>query len=149
LSRTAWRRGLWAAAAVWAAAILVGGAIPRGAGVPLPTGGVDKPLHLLAYAGLAALLCGALRAGRRRRWAAAGLSLALASAYGILDEGRQAFVPGRVASGLDLVADVLGALLGAGAAGLLPTPWPPDEAEPTSNDDGADPRGETQDPADQ
>jgi VanZ family protein len=103
-------------------------------GLAIPAGG-DKVGHLLAYGGLGFLLCLALRAGTdRTRSRCALLALAIASAYGILDEWHQQWIPSRTASVLDWVADVIGASLGA-----LTATWLGDD------DDG----GETANPADQ
>ena len=47
--------------------------------------------------------------------AVAALAAALAAVYGVSDELHQSFVPGRTADGADVVADAVGAVLGAGA----------------------------------
>lgn len=80
-----------------------------------PTGlfALDKLLHFVEYATLAALLAwGLVRAGLAVSsggvWAAV-----LASAYGLTDEVHQAFVPGRSADPRDWVADTVGAVVGA------------------------------------
>lgn len=44
------------------------------------------------------------------------LSILIASAYGLLDEWHQSFVPGRVGSGPDWVVDILAATLAVAAA---------------------------------
>lgn len=67
----------------------------------------DKLLHLLAYAVLA---CLALIAVHRLRRGALWAFL-MSAVYGVVDEVHQSFVPGRSASGLDLIADALGAAL--------------------------------------
>ena len=41
------------------------------------------------------------------------MALILTCSYGIIDEFHQSFVPGRYASVLDVLLNVLGALLGA------------------------------------
>lgn len=70
----------------------------------------DKLLHALGYAALALLLYLSLRRtlGLSRRIAAVG-SWLIALVYGVVDEYRQSFVPGRDPSALDLLADALGA----------------------------------------
>jgi len=82
-----------------------------GAGLPHPW---DKGAHLLAYALLGFLLGRGL----------GGLYPAffLAALYGLVDEWHQSFVPGREAFGLDLLADFLGAYLGARGAGRWEAP---------------------------
>lgn len=68
--------------------------------------GQDKVLHLSAYAGFYLLgRLGFAKPGWRLPAALFG--------YGMLIEGVQALVPGRVPSGLDLAANALGLALGA------------------------------------
>ncbi|MBZ0073042.1 MAG: VanZ family protein [Thiohalobacteraceae bacterium] len=76
--------------------------------------GQDKLVHLVAYGLLGALLLGALplRTGGYSRGQML-LAAALATLYGISDEWHQFFVPGRTMDGLDVLADAIGALLGA------------------------------------
>ncbi|MDF1563469.1 MAG: VanZ family protein [Deltaproteobacteria bacterium] len=72
--------------------------------------GVDKLLHLAAFAALAALILfalgeqGATPGGR-------ALVAVLGVGWGVLDELHQAFVPGRFADPWDALADALGVLL--------------------------------------
>lgn len=76
--------------------------------------GFDKILHLGAYALLATLILGALQPPPGGyRLGQALLAATLAAAYGVTDEWHQFHVPGRSMDGWDLVADALGALLGA------------------------------------
>jgi VanZ family protein len=57
----------------------------------------------------------ALASGRGLGWAGVwALSFLLATLYGVTDEVHQSFVPGRNPDWRDVVADGLGALLGAG-----------------------------------
>ena len=72
------------------------------AGIPPPW---DKLAHALEYALLAFLLGRGLG-----RWDGA---VALAVLYGLSDELHQRYVPGREASAGDLLADAVGALIGA------------------------------------
>lgn len=68
--------------------------------------GQDKVLHLCAYAGFYLL--------GRLGFAEPGWRLPAALfGYGMLIEGLQALVPGRVPSGFDLIANALGLVLGA------------------------------------
>ncbi len=81
----------------------------------------DKLLHLAGYALLGALFFQALRASRptaprRVIWRLSALAAAL---YGATDELHQAFVPTRSGDLLDLAADAVGALLGAGLAAWI------------------------------
>lgn len=75
----------------------------------------DKGVHFLEYATLSALLAHAWL-GTRPSWplrlsflVAAGSAVV----FGLTDEIHQAYVPSRVASVGDLIADTLGALAGA------------------------------------
>ena len=74
----------------------------------------DKVVHLVAYGLLGALLLGALplRAGGYTR-SQVLLAAMIGSLYGISDEWHQFFVPGRSMDMLDMLADAVGALLGA------------------------------------
>jgi VanZ family protein len=81
----------------------------------------DKGVHFCEY-GLLGFLCthaalGTWPAVTRLRLLAAGAFIA--TAWGLGDELHQAFVPGRSAEFLDLVADGLGASAGAVARGLI------------------------------
>jgi VanZ family protein len=87
---------------------------------PLPgldlSGGRDKVAHAAAYAVLGLLLARAAF----RSWPERGLvsmsalGAGLAAIYGVLDEVHQSFVPGRHATVGDVIADAVGAILGAG-----------------------------------
>lgn len=90
----------------------------------------DKGVHFCEY-GLLGFLCAHAALGTwpsvpRARLLAAGAFIA--TAWGLGDELHQAFVPGRSAEFLDLVADGLGASAGAFARGLFkrldPSPDP-------------------------
>jgi VanZ family protein len=69
--------------------------------------------HVLAYAGIAGASWLALPAAWERRAGprAAFASIALAVAYGVVDELHQSQVPGRVCSIADLLTDACGACL--------------------------------------
>jgi VanZ family protein len=66
---------------------------------------IDKVGHFLVFGLLGALIA---RTQPRRRW---WLGVFVASLYGISDEFRQSFTPGRAVEVADWVADTLGALL--------------------------------------
>jgi VanZ family protein len=74
----------------------------------------DKAVHLLEFAGLASLLTHAATATwpTRSAWRLVAVVTLIATAWGVLDEIHQSFVPGRSADLLDIVADQLGAWLG-------------------------------------
>ena len=79
------------------------------------TGVNDKLAHVLAF-GLLGVL--AVRAfWFATDWSALRVGVggvAWGALYGVVDEIHQSFVPGRDASGFDMAADALGAVLGAG-----------------------------------
>jgi VanZ family protein len=70
----------------------------------------DKLVHLLLYGVLGATLSWAKRMSDRSvpHWALLSLGLA----YGVVDELHQRFVPNRVSSVDDLVADAIGLVIG-------------------------------------
>ncbi|GHU73138.1 hypothetical protein FACS189450_12340 [Spirochaetia bacterium] len=90
--------------------------------LPQPKGilGFDKFQHLLAYFVLA---CAAGLWFPRQKWLRSGAAIllliaAISSAYGIIDEIHQSFIPGRDCNVWDWLADTIGAFLGAGAMKL-------------------------------
>jgi VanZ family protein len=75
----------------------------------------DKGIHFVEYGTLAVLLTHAIQ-GTWRAWrvlSVFGVAVLGTTLWGLIDEIHQAFVPGRVADARDLLADALGALLGA------------------------------------
>ncbi len=76
--------------------------------------------HVAVYSILAFLLYAALAGynSAASRWVPVSIAFALAVLYGVGDEIHQAYVPGRVAAELDLVADAIGAAIGVGVASL-------------------------------
>jgi len=77
----------------------------------------DKGVHMVEYGVLGFLVAhAALRTWPRRPpWRTFSVAVWITVLWGLLDEVHQAFVPGRSSEVLDLVADSLGALGGAGA----------------------------------
>ncbi len=112
----------WVGAIIVALGIFLASASPDAGGVltGLPVGS-DKVAHGLAYA----VLAGLLTLGSRRPW----LAVLLAVAYGFSDEFHQSFVPSRTADAYDLVADTVGAMVGAFAVGFLQRPKSPRRIE--------------------
>ena len=86
---------------------------------------VDKPFritgHLLAFAGLAALLLFALCRGGRPRWHHVAIALGITILYGVSDEWHQSFVPDRTGRVDDLVVDTIGATIGLAIAWVVLT----------------------------
>lgn len=97
---------LWAALLFWQSSSTGAGSF-----LAFLPAGSDKVMHAAAYAVLAALL--SLATGRP------ALGAAVALGYGVTDEIHQAFVPGRFPSVGDLLADAVGAALGAGLVAYL------------------------------
>ena len=84
--------------------------------LPLPNFfGLDKILHLIAYAVLGlSVLWFHCPGAKVPPWKAALWAFGVALFFGISDEYHQSFVPNRMVSGWDVVADGLGGLLVAG-----------------------------------
>ena len=97
------RRRYLVLAALYMALIFFLSSLPGGTvGIPSPW---DKLAHALEYG-----LLGFLLARGLGRWEGA---VALAVLYGLSDELHQSLVPGREAAAGDLLADAVGALIGA------------------------------------
>ena len=88
---------------------------------PLQFDNSDKLYHLAEYGGLGLLLARAIRAtGRFAHGVHAGLAaLCVGIVIATADEMFQSTVPGRIASGFDLMADTLGLI----AAVLVYAAW--------------------------
>ena len=85
----------------------------------IPRRSIDKSAHLVAFAGLALLLCATgtalgIPAGRLYL-----LVLVTIAAYGIVDELTQRLVPTRSSDWRDWAADLAGGLLGVVAFAVL------------------------------
>lgn len=102
-------RALWAASVLWMGVIFALSSLPGGS---MPAGDYSTLGHFSMYAVLGALYLAALWK-RYPKWAAVGISVALASAYGVTDEFHQSFVPGRMPDPADWMMDTFGALVGA------------------------------------
>jgi VanZ family protein len=76
--------------------------------------GIDKILHVLAYAGLGLLAIRAMAtlSFKNHPCRLVLYSIAMAGLYGASDEWHQLFVAGRNAELLDVLADFIGAALG-------------------------------------
>lgn len=118
----------WTPPAVWVAVILIGTSWP---GVSLGPDelSLDKLAHFVAYAVLAALMLRATRSPRS--WRTAALVVCAVSAFGLVDEIHQAFIPRRSMSAADWVADTLGAILGALLVRYVPFLTPRRSAQPS------------------
>ena len=79
--------------------------------------GIDKLLHVIAYASLAAAFLYGLHPLAKQpscRDVAAVVAVLFCILYGISDEYHQSFIPGRFVSVLDVAADGFGALFAVG-----------------------------------
>ena len=112
-TRSAWRHAfLWIPPIVYAALIL--SLSSQSNPLPALTSLMwDKALHTAEYAGMAFLVCRALRGEGVRRWRSVALAILIASAYAATDEWHQLFVAGRAADVLDWTADTIGGVIGA------------------------------------
>ena len=112
-----WRYLSMLLAAGWAGVIFYLSSLP-GIDTPPLFPHQDKLLHAIAYALLGFLVLGAMRPtanghGRRQLL----LAITMTAIYGALDEVHQHFVPGRMPDGLDVLADLAGAVFGVYALG--------------------------------
>jgi VanZ family protein len=105
----------WAPAVAWASLIITMSSIPSGRIGPSELWDYDKLIHAAVFGILAGMLMRAMILGATQvRWAWwFVLSVGLTAAFGVSDEWHQSFTPGRDASGADVIADVVGAGLGA------------------------------------
>jgi VanZ family protein len=115
MTQTMLRIGYWLPALLYAGLIFSLSALPHPEKL-IPTifevlG--DKTLHAIEYGVLGVLCYRGFRyaAGDRGRRHALGLAILAASLYGLTDEIHQAFVPNRISSGWDVLADFVGAAL--------------------------------------
>lgn len=90
--------------------------------VPFPVW--DKLAHFVVYAAGGALAFRMMSLVPRwpRAFSAVSAALVLCTAWGVLDEVHQSFVPGRSSDAADVVADACGAAAGAWGM-LLVTGW--------------------------
>ncbi len=74
--------------------------------------GIDKLMHMGAYAVLGLLFLFSIRNWRKRlTWKTVALVTLAVTLYGITDEFHQSFVPGRHPDLADVMADALGGFL--------------------------------------
>jgi VanZ family protein len=87
--------------------------------VSIPMGAPDYVAHGVSYAGLGVMLMRGLAGGRlaAMSWRFVLVATLIGGLYGVSDEFHQSFIPGRYPSVSDIIADTVGALIGAlGAA---------------------------------
>ncbi len=117
VEQIAWGNGRWLTLTSWSLSLLYMATIfslsaQSDLSLPLTGSGGSFFLHMVEYGILGLLLSWALvNSGIKRRLVFYVFLIGLF--YGITDEFHQYFVPGRIASLLDLTADGLGSLLGS------------------------------------
>ncbi len=106
----AWAPALLYMALIWALSSIRIDAV-RLADVPLE----DKGVHFVEYAVLGALAAHAVRRTwpARSQWRVYLTAVLIAVGWGLLDEFHQSFVPGRFGEVNDVIADGIGAAVGA------------------------------------
>ncbi|MFT5435164.1 MAG: VanZ family protein [Myxococcota bacterium] len=115
---------VWGPAAGWAAVLFLLSEL-RGVPLNLAFATNDKLVHVALYGVLGSTLGWAVFVSRSVRWPGRSVPLVLAVAvgllYGTLDEIHQAFVPNRMPSGVDWVANAVGVLVGCTVTAWLLT----------------------------
>ncbi len=112
------------AAARWGAVVAEMGLLWWTSSLPMDGsgGGVARSLlhnsaHVIAYGGMGAMALLAVCGAGPPRPSAAVRAIAIAAAYGAIDEVHQRYVPGRACSLADLGSDTMGAALGCALVG--------------------------------
>lgn len=106
----------WLPAIAWCVVIFIQSAFAT-PNIEPPWPFFDKTAHVGIYALLGLLCCRALStlAGwRDRAFRLLAAATVLTALYGLSDEWHQSFVAARTAEGADLLADLLGGLIGSG-----------------------------------
>ena len=113
LSRSAYLVRYWLPPVLYAAFIFFLSSLP-GKKFLFAFSSADKLLHLLEYAGLGYLIARAFGYNALGKKSLLIRSFAACFLYGLSDEFHQWFVPYRVVSFMDMLANVTGSLLGIG-----------------------------------
>lgn len=105
----------WLPVVIYAILIFCGSSIEVSLEPDFEIYGLDKALHILEYAALGFLLARALNGSAPdvSFGKLVFISFIIGTFYGLTDELHQQFIPGRIASILDLAADSAGSFLGA------------------------------------
>ena len=105
----------WLPVIAWAGAIFYGSSISSPNIPSYPNS--DKLLHIIEYAFLGFLLSRLMRNAEypfsRKKYFVYFLAMLIGLSYGVSDEIHQYFVPGRSCSLWDILADAIGAGIGA------------------------------------
>ena len=84
----------------------------QGNQLPVGINGLDKFFHIIAYTTLGLTALFAVRTRWQQKPAITSLRVILfCLIYGISDEFHQSFIPGRMVSGFDLLADITGGII--------------------------------------
>ena len=113
LSRRSYLVRYWLPPLLYAALIFFLSSLP-GKEYPYPFFSADKLVHVVEYAILGYLVARAFGYGLHEKKSLFVRSLAVCILYGISDEFHQWFVPNRVVSAMDILADCAGSVLGIG-----------------------------------
>jgi VanZ family protein len=98
---------------IWAGVIVTATSIPSSQlQLPAQAASLDKLVHFGLYSVFAWLLA-RHGFGVAGRWWATALAVIVASAFGVVDEWHQQYIPGRSTEYADWVADTAGAAVGA------------------------------------
>lgn len=110
----------WGGVIVWAGAIWFGSSLQIGSDSPLTRFGPDKAGHFIEFGILAMLAANALltrpprsATTKRRKVIVWSQAVAIIALWGVIDEIHQLGVPGRTSDPFDVVADILGGMVGA------------------------------------
>jgi len=115
MSRSSFKLSRWIVTAAYAAAVMYISVKRIGGEPPFPH--FDKLVHFVMYGGLGFLFAWCMgTGGALTRTGIVVLSFALATAYGMVAEFVQLFVPTRTMEVADMAVNAVGALAGAAAA---------------------------------
>lgn len=100
----------WVPVVLWAVGIVVISSLGSASGITPPFPHTDKAVHFVLFGILGGLAAFALRRGHHlSRGKSILWAVLLVFVFGLVDEVRQSFNPGRTSSWWDLLADVAGA----------------------------------------
>jgi len=109
-------------AIAWAFIIFMGSSIPAADLPKIIFLAPDKLLHLGVFLVFGILVYRAISTQKKFTFLlghSLGATLFIACGYGVFDEIHQYFVPGRTADPFDVLADVIGVILGLGVLKIL------------------------------
>ena len=116
-----WHIGVWFPVVFIMAGIFGASSLPA-SDIPSLFSFQDVIFHAIIYALLGAAFYHALvmtRAGAGAGWVCILATVVFCTLYGVSDEFHQSFIPGRCATGWDVLTDFIGSFCGAVTAALL------------------------------